>query len=517
MNSPNNYNRFSFFKKIIYSLLFIGIQKICAFGQEINPDGYNIFYYDNGQIASEGSFKNNLPEGLWKTYYPDGILKSQGYKSVGQSDSTWFFYDNTGRLTWRYEYDFDKKNGCAQRFDTLNNLREELFYVNDVIQGEKIWLYPDGSLKKTLTYFDGKEVGVSLEFSKEGTIITEEIYDNGYLKDRAEYNRLDKDGKKTGTWRDYYANGKIKSETEFKEGQMNGLTKSFNLKGKLVEIATMTSDTSMAPNDVVLIELYKEYYEDGRVKLIGGLNNGMKNGIFRSYDEAGNLLNGFIYEKDTMTSEGMILFNGTYSGSWLNFYKSGKKRSQGVYTNGIKEGLWTYFYENGKKEQEGNYKNDTPIGVWTWYYPNGKLKRTENFNGYGKLEGLVKEYDSLGAQITSGEYYNGLQEGPWFYEVGDHKEVGTYTVGQPDGIWRHYYKNGKLAFVGTYDEGEPKGRHIYYHQNGIKKMDGKYLGGSKEGRWKTYNEMGEVTEEITYKQGEIFKINGFKVEDITKQ
>ena len=90
-------------------------------------------------------------------------------------------------------------------------------------------------------------------------------------------------------------------------------------------------------------------------------------------------------------------------------------------------------------------------------------------------------------------------------------------MGQPDGVWRHYYKNGKIAFVGSYDEGEPKGRHIYYHQNGIKKMDGKYLGGSKDGKWRTYDEMGEVTEEITYKQGEIYKINGFKVEDTLKK
>lgn len=512
MNSPNNYNRFSFFKKIIYSLLFIGIQKFCVFGQEINPNGYNIFYYDNGQVASEGSFKNNLPEGLWKTYYQDGILKSQGFKNNGLSDSTWLFYDDLGRITWRYEYDNDKKNGCAQRFDTLGFLSEEFFYVDDMIQGEKIWLYPDGSLKKTLTFFDGKEVGVSLEFAKDGTIITEEIYDNGYLKNREQYNRLDKDGKKTGTWREYYADGKIKTETEYKDGQKNGLTKTFNEKGKLVEIANMTSDTSRAVGDVVLIELYKEYYADGRVKLVGGLNAGMKNGIFRAYDQAGNLVNGYIYEKDTMISEGMIMFNGIYTGAWINYYKSGKKRSQGNYVNGTQDGTWIYFYESGKKEQEGNYKNNLPIGVWIWYYPNGQIKRKENFNGSGKLEGVVEEYDSLGAEITRGEYYNGVQEGPWFYHVGDHKEVGTFTVGQFDGVWTHYYKNGKIAFIGSYDEGEPKGRHVYYHQNGIKKMEGKYLGGSKEGRWRTYDEMGEVTEEITYKQGEIFKINGFKVE-----
>ena len=512
MNSPNNNNSFSLSKKIIYSLIFIVLSKAAVFSQEINPNGYNIFYYEGGQVASEGTFKNGLPEGLWKTYYPDGKLKSEGYKKNGLSDSTWIFYDDGGKMTWRYEYHGDKKNGCAQRFDTLGFLSEEFFYINDIIQGEKIWLYPDGSLKKTLTYFDGKEVGVSLEFAPDGTIITEEIYDNGYLKDREEYNRYNSEGKKTGTWREYHVNGQIKSETEYKDGQKNGLTKSFNDKGKLVEIANMTSDTSMAAGDVVLMELYKEYYADGRIRLVGGLNNGMKNGIFRSYDETGNLITGYIFEKDTMVSEGMILFNGIYNGDWVNYYKSGKKRSQGKYANGIQEGPWIYYYENGKKEQEGNYKNNLPVGVWTWYYPNGKVKRIENFNAFGKLDGEMTEYDSLGTEITRGTYYNGIQEGPWFYQVGDHKEVGSFTVGKMDGVWNHYYKNGKLAFTGAYDEGEPKGKHVYYHTNGIKKMDGKYLGGSKDGRWRTYDEMGEVTEEITYKQGEIYKINGFRVE-----
>src|SRR5690606_25871578 len=101
-------------------------------------------------------------------------------------------------------------------------------------------------------------------------VITEEIYDNGYLKDRSEYNRYNKEGQKTGTWREYYPNGKIKSESEYQDGQKNGLTKSFNEKGKLVVIQNMTSDTTMTKSDVVLIELYKAYYPSGRIRLVGG-------------------------------------------------------------------------------------------------------------------------------------------------------------------------------------------------------------------------------------------------------
>jgi uncharacterized protein len=520
MNSANKHKPFFFqaLKKKSVCIILIGLLKIAPiFGQDINPNGYNTFYYDNGGVASEGEFKNGVPVGLWKTYYEDGVLKSIGYKTTGLSDSTWIFYDKEGRISWKYEYKNDKKNGCAQRFDSLGYLTEEFYYINDVVQGEKQWFYPDGSLKKNLLFLDGKEVGLSLEYSPEGTVITEEIYDNGYLKDRAEFNRLDENGKKTGTWREYYKDGTIKTEQNFRNGQKSGLSKTYSPKGKLIDIQDMTSDSTNTKSDIVLIELYKEYYPGGKIKLVGGINEGRKSGIFREYDTLGNLKNGYIYKNDTLISEGMILFDGTYQGVWKSYYPSGKMSSTGTYQNGIQSDVWTYYYANGKKEQQGQFRNNMPFGTWNWYYPNGQLKRTETYNAYGKLEGTVSEYDSLGTEIAQGEYYDGMQEGAWFYQVGDHKEVGSFTVGQQDGLWYHYYLNGRVAFTGLFEEGTPKGKHTWYHQNGIKKMTGKYVGGVQHGIWRTYDEMGEETEEIQYKNGEIYKINGFKVEKIEEQ
>ena len=274
----------------------------------------------------------------------------------------------------------------------------------------------------------------------------------------------------------------------------------------------LTDSTTVAASDLVLIDFYKEYHLTGAVRLIGGLNDGLKSGVFREYDEQGNIVNGYIYKQDTLLSEGMILFDGTYRGEWKNYYNTGQIRETGTYINGLLDGKWVYYYPSGKKEQEGEYKNNLPFGVWIWYYPNGKIQRRESYNGYGKLEGTVTEYDSLGTEIARGEYYNDLQEGPWFYFVGDHKEIGSFTIGKPDGVWNYYYHNGTLAFTGAFDEGEPKGKHIYYHQNGIKKELGKYVGGTKDGNWRVFNTAGEEIEEIQYKNGEIYKINGFKVE-----
>ena len=175
-----------------------------------------------------------------------------------------------------------------------------------------------------------------------------------------------------------------------------------------------------------------------------------------------------------------------------------------------------YYFENGKKEQEGTFKDNQLSGEWNWYYANGQLRRKEFYNRQEQIEGTVYEYDSLGNELTQGDYYNGVREGSWFYHVGDFKEVGSYSMGLEDGVWKHYYKNGKLAFMGEYSDGEPKGKHVYYHLNGLIKEEGKYLGGEKHGNWHEYNDRGELIQVIEYKRGEINRIDGFKVEPISE-
>lgn len=522
MNSPNNNSKESSFIKKTAFIIIIGVWMIgsswTCFGQEIDPNGYNTFYYDNGRIASEGYFKNGQPNGIWKSYYPDGTLKSIGKKDMGDSDSTWIFFDDEGRKSQILSFAFDQKNGCAQYLDTNGNVIKEVYYIHDLAQDEIVEYYPDGSLKKRTKVEDGKEVGLALEYNKDGDIITEEVYDNGFLKERNKYNRYNENGEKTGVWRSFHSNGTIESEITYEDGQKSGLAKTYNKKGKLIDLRRMEGDTLAGHSDeLVIIDLYKEYYPDRRIKLIGGINNGLKNGIFREYSREGEIINGYIYEMDTLVAEGMITASGIYQGEWKYYHKNGEVAATGNYVDNKKDGKWIYYYENGKKEQEGRFVENELRGEWKWYYQNGQLKRIEYYNNQALLEGEVYEYDSLGNEMTRGEYYNGLREGDWFYHVGDFREVGSYSRGYEDGVWNYYYLNGKLAFTGAFDEGEAKGKHVYYHQNGIPRLVGKYLGGEKNGKWKSYNKMGEKTQVIEYKRGEIYKIDGFKVIPVTEE
>ena len=59
---------------------------------QINENGFNVFYYENGVKSSEGYLKNGKPDGFWKTYYENGVLKTEGKRTEFLLDSIWVFY-----------------------------------------------------------------------------------------------------------------------------------------------------------------------------------------------------------------------------------------------------------------------------------------------------------------------------------------------------------------------------------------------------------------------------------------
>ena len=83
-------------------LLLLLLLLSCAglFAQEqdsINPNGYNVFYYPNGKVSSEGPMRDGKPDGYWKTYNEAGMLVSEGNRKNFELDSTWRFFDNEGK------------------------------------------------------------------------------------------------------------------------------------------------------------------------------------------------------------------------------------------------------------------------------------------------------------------------------------------------------------------------------------------------------------------------------------
>jgi len=431
------------------------------FSQIKLKDGYKKFYFDNGNISSEGLIKNGKPNGYWYAYYPSGIIKSEGNRKLFLLDSTWVFYDVNGNERTKINYKNNKKNGLKTTYSDSCNIIITENYVNDTLQGFITYYYDTNVVikSKQIFYADNIATGKGYEYGKDGRITTLLTYKKGTLIGKEIINRFDKNGNKKGVWKSFYNSGKLKQESNYNNGLLNGYLKEYDEDGKLLK-ATLYIDgvAQLYAEELATLDIKKEYYPNGTVKKEGTYDvTGKEHGTLKFYDEKGNLMDIKIYRHGILLAKGIV-------------------------------------------DEE-----DRRQGYWEEYYENGDIKSK------GKEDGMMHEYYDDGTLITEGEFIDGLKDGPWFYEMGDHTEKGSYRDGLRNGEWNYFYPNNKLSFKGSFIDGVPNGKHEFYYTNGKLQREEFYEMGVKYGTWKTYNDLNQVVFTITFKDGNEYKIDGTKL------
>lgn len=492
--------------RFTFVLLLLGIGAVKSWAQQ-----KTVYYYDNGKISSEGFMRDGKPDGYWKTYYLDGGLKTEGNRLNFKLDSIWKFYREDSTLEKSISYREDLKNGWEKFYSTKGILLEEYTYANNLKEGLARYYYPTGELWKEVNFKNNKEEGKAFEFEKDGRIITLMTYRNGYLYAQEKINRYNSEGRKSGNWQEYYPNTRVKEEGNWTNGLRNGIFKFYKKNGDLDRVEKYEEGELVKDDaEAALLDIRKEYNEDGSVKSVGAYKDGKKHGTFREFDAKGNIVGAFIYDNETKSGEGLLDTLGRKQGLWKWFYPDGSVRSQGTYKDGKKDGEWTYFFTTGKAEQKGTYKDDVYIGNWKWFFADGRVHREEQYRK-GREEGHFVEYDSLGNVLTEGDYIDGLKTGKWILHVNDHFEEGEFLDGERNGKWIWKYENDQLAFEGEFQNGVPVGKHKYWWHNGQLKMKGEYEAGEQNGRWDYLDENGVLTLYVEYDIGIAVRINGQRI------
>lgn len=492
--------------------------------QDVNPNGYNKFFYENGKISSEGNMRDGRPDGYWKTYSPNGKIKSEGNRKNYVLDSTWKFYDGNGMIMTEINYAAGKKEGMKRNWELGKFITSEESFSEDIKHGITSTYYaPEdslqvrGKLKLKVPFDKGKEHGMAYEYDKEGRIITLMEYNYGVLKKQESINRVDKKGQKQGMWKEFYEDGKVKEETSFQDGKRMGYSKTYTKSGSLANIEKYEGDSLQkeVPELTTKLETRNEYYEDGSIKKTGTYLEGKAEGTHKEYSREGKITNAKIFKDDFLVGEGLIDEAGNRQGPWTEYHLTGQVKGKGVYENGMRVGDWIFYHPNGKIEQKGRYdKKGRPQGLWTWRYESGNMLREENYLN-GKREGTLTEWNDSGQVITKGEYIDGMKEGKWFYQIQDYREEGVYKNDQKDGPWEAYYAgNNQVKFAGKFIEGVPDGRHSHYFYDGKLSEEGKYVMGNKDGKWEYYNPDGTPLLVITFKNNREVKYDGVKVKPL---
>jgi antitoxin component YwqK of YwqJK toxin-antitoxin module len=303
-----------------------------------------------------------------------------------------------------------------------------------------------------------------------------------------------------------YPNGNVKVKYIFKSttDTTHYLAETYYETGKLKSVGSM--------QDSIIVGYWRYYFENGNLKQKGNyaiddsLNNGDWTYTYKKQirGENGNILkkfDGWMCSVEAFAREKRNL-HICKTGSWTYYYENGKVKSKGSYKNGLRDGRWSEYADNGKKILSANYENGKPIKQWTYWYPNGQLMKVicqtdstelliEAYNQHGDKEvingkGRFTEIDKNASNsfvITT--YENGIKNGPYKkYFKGKIEEDGNYLNGNRHGLWTNYLFHFGKWIETTYNNGVRNGyvyeysgkdtMRIQYFSNGLEHGVSKY-------------------------------------------
>ncbi len=320
---------------------------------------------------------------------------------------------------------------------------------------EEKWL--NGNIHKKGTFIKGKKTGSWKTW-----------FQNGKKKTIGEF----VDGKKSGTWVKYWKNKHLRKQGNYEAGFRSGVWSTYFENGSLKHEGTYDRDLKFGKwlfyyqkvKNTDDLRLWKEEtysedlrngefieYKDGKVKERGFYKDGLKSGIWTSTSDLFSLesWNGMtISGCENFVNKGEYI-DGEKEGKWIEWLKKG--RSEGNYSKGVRTGIWNiwkeqeYFYHD-KFRYQGEYANGIKIGTWTKY--SEKRNHSDEYK-YG--ETIYKED---GTKYVKCWHKNGDLS----HEISNAKGQGGFFT---------YYSCGSVLLKGEFDtKGRKTGEHIYWYQNG---------------------------------------------------
>lgn len=200
-------------------------------------------------------------------------------------------------------------------------------------------------------------------------------------------------------------------------------------KTKVSETCTYKSNTQLKHG------VYKSYDQSGNLTEETNYTDGQKNGSSKGYFGKKILVNAF-YKMDKLDGnyesyflsgnqtikEKNVYVNGKQisgikyfengkmessiklDGLCMEWYDTGKKQAEYTLKNGKQNGVFTQYYSNGNIEKTGNYQAEKEIGLWKWYFESGKPQQEQVFDTQSKLINERAYYNS--GQLKVEGWYN---------------------------------------------------------------------------------------------------------------
>jgi antitoxin component YwqK of YwqJK toxin-antitoxin module len=174
--------------------------------------------------------------------------------------------------------------------------------------------------------------------------------------------------------------------------------------------------------------VWKKYHPNKKIRYTGQFKDGTEIGVFKFYDATTSkkpvIIKTFFKNSDSLfvkfyTIKGAIKSEGALKGrkrvgSWKYFHSNGALLSEENYKNGELHGVQLVYYAKGQITENSQYKNGLLEGVSSKFSSKGILIEEVTYKN-GLLNGLAKFFELNGNLRETGVYKDGKRDGNWDY------------------------------------------------------------------------------------------------------
>lgn len=335
-------------------------------------------YHPNGQIKQYLEVSNGRAFGIYREWYPTGILKVEAHVIGGQPDIT-----TAAEKSWLFD-------GTSKAWDENGNLIAEIPYAKGVLQGTALYYHPNGQLWKKIPFSQGELNGTQELFTEEGALLQTVNYVVS---------------QKEGPAYRYWEPNKLASQENYAEGRLiTGLY--YNSKGELISsIDDGRGFRSLFGKDgIAELQEFRAGIMQGQVKVFSRNNH-----LLRLY----HVKNGARHGDET---------------EYYDFFAEGKQQPKILipWFDGRIQGVAKTWYDNGMQESQREMSNNVKMGLSSAWYRDGSLM-------------LIEEYDTN--KLVRGEYYKKGEKTPASF-IASGKGIATLFDAEGHFLRRVTYLNG---------------------------------------------------------------------------
>jgi antitoxin component YwqK of YwqJK toxin-antitoxin module len=497
------------------------------------PSGPIVCYTKNGVIfsktyaiyfeAAPGQNDSIIKNGPHIEYHPNGVKSIIRFFVNNSQIAEEYRYNQSGNLIFETTYLDGMLNGIQKTFYETGELKSKRYNIDGVANGVEIGYYKTGEKKYTRNFNSGIQEGEEVGFYKSGEVLYKMNYLSGtidgnevgydtmgntiYIKNHYSLLKTDKIDSKLSdntpvTLKNisyFFNSGEIKQEVNYSKGLIDGLSVGYFKSGKKSYVINY--------KDGLMDGVSETYFRNGDIKskcyFIKGLKQG-KEVVFKQEKKIEDKTIIYIYFKAIER----FYDNGLLDGIETGYFSNESIEYTQIWDQGLLNGekVKYHFFKNGQKipKEKYNFSNGVKQGGYLTFYSSGELETRGEFVDDVKSSKILRYYKNK--EIKAEEYYtSGLKSGEWkeYYKSGGLKSIRNYDSNNLKGDYFDYEEiNSDLIYSVSYIDNKKHGNEISYFTSCQPKKECNFLNGTKNGEEiEYYEENGKVRTRKTYING----------------